>query len=100
MAPHKQIEHEVGIWQQFHCDPSQCDFDEMLDKGSDKNIQGRYADIEELGSDIKFSHKVVFHSSSTYESGATRIPQEESIPKTHKDTNSKKAEENLLSLKE
>ena len=32
----------------------------MLAQGADLNIQGRYADIEELGNDVHFDNKVVY----------------------------------------
>ena len=52
MTPQKIKEHRIGVRQQFSRDASACDFDKMLAQGSDLNIQGRYADIEELGNDI------------------------------------------------
>lgn len=66
MASHKLAYHKIGIRQLFSLDTSQCDYDAMLAGGPDKNIKGRYAEIEELGSDIKFSEKVIFQSSSSY----------------------------------
>lgn len=80
-------DHKVGIAQQFRGNFSSCDFNEMLAKGADENVYGRYKDIEKLGNDIDFGSKAVYHSSSTYQTAGQPVAMEDSVPRTHGDTN-------------